>query len=104
MKALSEPMAGLDFQLWKTKGQPVLGRTIPTLKGLSHQSSSLQEFLSRNQLMEVPVSAAQKSSRPGSATLITREMYALLYQHVGSISGESGFFVRTIDALFGLRE
>ena len=97
-------MAGLDFDLWKTKGQPVLGKRIPTLKGLSHQSSSLQDFLNRSQLMEVPVSVAQKSSRPSSATLITGELYALLCQHVGSVTGDPGFFVKTIDALFALRE
>jgi len=104
VKALVKSMAGLDFKLWKTKGQPVLGKGITTLNGLAHQSSSFQDFLSQNDLREVSVSVAQKSSRPGSATLITGEMYALLCQHVGSVTGDPGFFVKTIDALFALRE
>ena len=54
--------------------------------------------------MEVPVSVAQKSSRPGSATLISGGLYALLGQHVASVTGDPGFFVETIDTLFALRE
>lgn len=104
VKALVKSMAGLDFELWKTEGQPVLRKGIPTLNGLAHQSSSFQDFLSQNDLREVPVSVAQKSSRPGSATLITGEMYALLCQHVGSVTGDPGVFVKTIDALFAMRE
>ena len=104
MKALVKSMPGLDFGLWKSEGQPVLGKGIPTLNGLAHQSTSFQDFLNRSDLREVPVSVAQKSSRPGSATLITGELYSLLCQHVGSVTGDPGFFVKTIDALFALRE
>ena len=103
VKSLVKPMSGLNFELWKTQGQPVCRKGIPTLKVLTHESSSFHDFLSRNKLREVVVSVALNSSRPGSATLVIGELYALLCQHMGQINGNAGFAVKTIDALFTLR-
>ena len=83
VKSLIKKMSGLDFERWKTQGQPVRGKGILTLKGLIHESSSFHDFLSRNKLKEVAVSVALNSSRPGSATLVTGDLYALLCKHVG---------------------
>mmetsp|Transcript_50014 Transcript_50014/g.50858 ORF Transcript_50014/g.50858 Transcript_50014/m.50858 type:complete len:196 (+) Transcript_50014:312-899(+) len=103
IKALLVPMVGLDFKLWRKEGSPVAGRKMPTFQGLANMSSSFPEFLNKNKLRKKPVNLALKSSRPGSATLISGVLYALLVQHVGSTENEPGFFVKIDNTLLALQ-
>ena len=55
-------------------------------------------------LINVPVDRVAKSTRPGSATLISGYLHSLFVQFVGSTNQDPGFFVKPYDALLALQQ
>ena len=98
------PMKELIFDSWRRVGEPIAGWQLPKFRELMNLSTPLQEFLNKNLLIIVPVDCATKSTRPGSATLISGSLYSLLVQYVESNEEEPGFSVKSYDALLALRQ